>query len=266
MRADQPAIALDYEAVARLTTQGVLAPPDPRAREALDQIDRERSARRPTFGERLAARVRDDQARANVAKGSVHPQLYDFARYARAGFTPDHALIKNDPRSPNSAGGAVRSWGRGVVEAYRQSLRGGDEASERRRTDRDRDGAPDLFDSYNRILRGNELAATPIACLVCVELRPGLPPAVKLVGSSGNSGIDREATQALDHAVRRKAVDTDLRPGRACYRFTATMHRLPPLPIVGCGFDEASLKAECYYPTKAVYRTTVNLESVDHGG
>ena len=66
--------------------------------------------------------VRRDEARKNVERGKVHPQMYDFMRDARKVFTPDTDVVYEDPRAPNTVGRSFKQWGNGAAEA---EVRGG---------------------------------------------------------------------------------------------------------------------------------------------
>ena len=106
-----------------------------------------------------------------------------------------------------------------------------------------------------------------MACLVCLVIRPGRDRA------AWNWPPVRATRRSIAPPSRRWSAPpsagrptSDVRKQRSCYRFSVTVTRIPPVPIVGCNFDEAALKASCYYPTKKVTRTEVKLESVDYDG
>jgi hypothetical protein len=256
------ALALDYDAVDRLTRKGVLdtpapseAPPPPPARP-----------RPPSFSERLASVVREDGARRNVAVGKVHPQLFDYMRDAHKVFAPDPKVVDLDPRTPNNVKNSARQWGSGLAEAYRSWRRDLDDMNaNRRRNDPDRRGAPDILAHYNRMLEGTKKGAAPIAAQVCLLVNPGAPARVELGKTSGNAEVDRAAVDALTRAAQRRAPDPDVKQQRTCYRFAVTVTRVPPLPVAGCMFDEVNLTASCYYPLKKAMTISVSLDSVDYG-
>jgi hypothetical protein len=248
MRMPPTSLALDYDAIDRLTSEGVLDRPHfplglPPKRP-----------RGPSFSERLAARVRDDQARNNVEVGKVHPQIYDYKRGAERLFKPDMDIVYRDPRAPNTVGRSVRQWVDGGAEAFKSAGRSLFE------------DAPDVLSGYTRLQEGTMSAAQPMACLICLVVRPGESPRVELASSSGNKEVDRAAVDALTRTANRRPTDPDVRQQRSCYRFSVKIIRIPPVPMVGCGFDESTLSASCYYPTKKVVRTDVTLESVDYDG
>jgi outer membrane biosynthesis protein TonB len=256
-----PSFTMDQAAVDRLTRDGVIAPPADALPPAAPVV------RKPSFSEKVAALAREDGARANVDQGHVHPLLYDYVRDARKVFTPREEVVELDPRAPNTVGRTFRSWGRTWLRDYQDKLRGVRQADRTAAAPGKHSEAPstDLLAQYNEVMRAAEKHAEDIACQVCVVLRPGAPPQVMLAHSSGNAEVDRTAVEALERAVARRPQNKDLRPERACYKFSARVYRIPPLPMVGCNFDEVSLTAGCYYPGKQVYKTTVDLESVDYG-
>jgi hypothetical protein len=253
-------LALDFRAVDRLTARGVLERP-----EAPGAPPPPAPPRASTFGERLAVRVRQDGARRNVAAGKVHPQVFDYMRDARKVFAPDPGTVDLDPRTPNNLKNSVRQWGGGLAEAYRSWRRDLDGLRDRQRIDDpDRRGVPDILEHYNRILEGNRKGAEAIASQVCLLFAPGAPPRVQLGQSSNNDEVDRAAVDALSRAARRRQPEPDLRKQRTCYTFAVKVVRVPPLPMVGCMFDEVELTASCYYPLKKGMTISVSLDSVDY--
>jgi hypothetical protein len=215
--------------------------------------------------EKLALLERDTAGRKNVVDGKVHPQIFDYMRDAKKIFAPRESVVEKDPRAPNTVGRSMRSWTRGFFKNYLDQLRQL-ERDEPSRQSRLSEGGTDLMAEYNRLLRAAEMGGQAIACQVCLLIRPGLPPEVVMARSSGNKEVDDAAIDSLNRAALRRPYEKDLKPERACYRFAATIYRIPPLPIAGCGFDESTLKLGCYYPGMQVYQLKVNLELVDYSG
>jgi TonB family protein len=249
-----------------MTRDGVIAPPDPTV-----VIVQERPAT-PSFSQRLAARVRNDAARANVAAGKVHPQMYDLLRDARKGFAPSKLALDRDPRAPNTVGRTLKQWFGGILRPHVDP-----EDLRQQRPDQNRLGAPDVLAPDNRaalqgtggylgLSRGRSSAVKPMDCVVCVVLRPGVAPQVQVSESSGNDELDTAALDALRRASANRPPEPDVPSQKSCYRFRATVQRVPPVPVIGCAFDETNLTARCHYPTQKVYKTTVTLESVDYDG
>jgi hypothetical protein len=259
-------LSLGYERADRLTRDGVIAPPDPRVLPA-------EGPRRPTFGQRLADRVRYQEGMANVAAGKVHPQMYDLLRDARKGFNPKVVALDSDRRAPNTVGRTLKQWFGGILRP-----RPYDPADEQQlQPDRGRLASPDVLrpDSrealrgvggYLGLGRGKSAAVEPMDCVVCVVVRPGAPPEVVLRDSSGNAEIDNTAVESLRQATSNRPLEESVSAQKSCYRFRATVQRIPPVPVIGCGFDEVTMSAKCFLPTQKVRRTSVTLESVVEGG
>lgn len=245
-----------YDTIDRLTREGTIAAPDA---EAIARAGRPRG---PTFSERLAARVRDDGARANVAEGKVHPAVYDLLRDARRDFQPTPEILADDPRTPNTVARTLRQWGRWLMETGHREL--ADQNRRLREHHAARRGKPPP-DERDRTDEKVVAAATPIACLVCLVLRPPAAPEVVLGASSGNDALDRQAMSAVRRAADNRPLEADVRAQRSCYRFEATVFRVPPLPVLGCATDEKG-GVQCMYPMKKLMKTTVTLQSVDYGG
>jgi hypothetical protein len=257
LRMRTPNLALDPATIDRFTHDGVIsaapAPPAPEPRGP------------SKWQQKLAMVEREVAGRRNVEEGKVHPQIFDFMRDAQQSFAPRESVVEKDPRAPNTVGRTMQSWTKGFFRNYLDKLR---------RLERDEpahrspmaEGGSDILAEYGRLLRAAEKGGEAIACQVCLVLRPGLPPEVVLAKSSNNREIDQAAIDALTRASLRKPMEKDVQPERACYRFAATLYRIPPLPIVGCGFDESTLKVGCYYPGMQVYQLKVSLDLVDYSG
>jgi hypothetical protein len=260
MRAPPASLTLDYDAVDRLSRDGVIDRPQ------LPLGLPGRKPRGPSFGDKVAALARNDQARRNVERGDVHPQAYDYMRGAQRLFRPDPEIVYRDQRAPNTVGRSLKLWAKGAFNMVRPWQTIDELDRERWSRDPHRQGPEDIFKYHNGWMKGTEQAGRPMACLVCLVMRPGEPAKVELAASSGNKEVDRAAMEALERTAQRRPTDPEVRKQRSCYRFSVTVIRIPPVPVVGCSFDEAALTASCYYPTKKMTRTQVHLESVDYDG
>jgi hypothetical protein len=244
LRMRQPELLLDQGAVDRLTRDGVIAGPRLEPGVATGR------KRGPSFGDKLAAMLRQDEARGNVERGKVHPQVYDYLRGAQRLFQPDLNTVYRNPSAPNTVGRTVDQWARGA-------------AGTRYLRDPGRGLPADQFAGYNAATRATADAAA-MTCLICLVIRPGESPRVELAASSGSREVDRAATEALGRTAGRRPGDGDLRPQRSCYRFSVSLTRAMPAPVVGCGFDEATMTGRCSWPGRLMMRTKVWLESVDY--
>lgn len=259
MRSGPIALAPDLATLGRFEREGVItATPAPEVTKP---------ARGPTFSERLAARVRDDTARVNVFEGHAHPVLYDFLRDAQRDLRPAEGHLYADTRSPNTVGRTLRSWARDYLRAdpayllWERAL-----AARRAAAHGSTLEEAAALREYDKMIEDNAASDQAITCRVCLVVATGRPTRVELAESSGNGEMDRASIEALERAVLRRPLDPDVKPQRACYHFAAAIHRLPPLPLVGCGFDETTHTFGCYYPTMRVLRTSVTLDSVDYDG
>jgi hypothetical protein len=249
-----PRLTLDEATVDRFTRDGIISAPPAPAPAA---------PARSRWQQKLALLERDTAGRKNVEDGKVHPQVYDFMRDAEKIFKPRESVVEKDPRAVNTVGRSMRAWSRGFFRNYLDQLRKLEE-DEPSRKGRLAEGGSDVLAEYGRLLRAAEKGGESISCQVCLVIRPGLPPEVVLAKSSGNKEVDEAATDALLRAAQRRPYEQDLKPERACYRFAATIYRIPPLPIAGCSFDESKLKLDCFYPGMQIYRLKVRLDLVDY--
>jgi hypothetical protein len=119
-----------------------------------------------------------------------------------------------------------------------------------------------MLDGYNRMMRAAADGADRLACSICVVLGAGGSPEPAVAQSSGRPPFDKLAAEAVRKAARLRAPPAGLKPVRACYLAEARFHRVPPIPVVGCSFDESKPSLDCYYPTKKILRWSVKLQSI----
>jgi hypothetical protein len=172
---------------------------------------------RPGWSARLEALEREDRALAELQVRRAPPIAYDILRGADRLFAPSRELVLALARA--EAGrehGADRWLGRylgGFLDRDRPATGG-------------QAGRRDEMAGFNRAMK-----AAPIryAARVCVTLHPQRSPVVQLTRSSGLARLDdlavRVTTDAATHAPARDPPVSS----RPCYRFTATLTRVPPL-------------------------------------
>lgn len=224
-----------------------------------DKLHAEPEARRAARNIRRMLSV--DQARRDLQDGRVSPHLYDLVRAAEGVFRPTWALTKGDKRGLGSVANGLRSFSRQLGKNYLAGIKDYMDPKSTRGALDDQQ-TPAALEQYGRLRRAAEDGADALQCTYCVELRPGEAPRVNLARRSGKSAFDKQAREALNMALRLRPAGAKEDPVEACYLFTAKFFRVPPLPVVGCTFDEVQLTAECFYPFKKVLRSNVKLVGV----
>jgi hypothetical protein len=106
-------------------------------------------------------------------------------------------------------------------------------------------------------------AATHLSCDVCAVVEPGREPRVEVAKGSGQPRMDALALSVVTAAVGRRPVAPDVKASRACYTFDLLSTRVPPMPMVGCGFDETTASLSCYWPLKKMVKLKMRLDSVE---
>lgn len=150
-----------------------------------------------------------------------------------------------------SAGTWIRALGKGYLETL-----------ERLQKKRDADQKrPDDF--YTPYLQQIQEHADGIRNEVCVRIDAQGRQEITVTKSAMHTDFDRLARQALRKAVRLGMPPRHQLPVHACYRFSVSFHRIPPLPLFACAFDEVKPSIECYWPLKKILRSKVELASVD---
>ena len=224
-----------------------------------DKLHAEPEAR--TAARNIRSMLSADQARRDLQDGRVSPHLYDLVRAAEGSFRPTWALTRGDKRGLGSVANSMRSFASQLGKNY---LKGIKDYMDPRSTRGALDDVktPAMLEQYGRLRQAAEEGADALKCTYCVELRPGEAPRVNLARRSGKAAFDRQAREALNKALRLRPAPAEDAPVEACYLFTAKFFRVPPLPVVGCTFDEVHLTAECFYPFKKVLRSNVKLVGV----
>ena len=202
-----------------------------------------------------------DQAGRDLKDGRVSPHLYDLVRAAEGAFRPTWALTRGDRRGLGTVSRSMRTFARELGKNYLRGIKEFMDPPSTRGALDDQE-TPMALEQYARLRKAAEDGADALRCTFCVELRPGEAPTVHLARPSGKRAFDRLAREAMERAVRLHRQGRGDASVEACYQFTAKFFRVPPLPVVGCQFDEVHLTGECFYPFKNVLRSNVKLVGV----
>ena len=189
----------------------------------------------------------------NVKNGHVHPQLYDYQRDAQSVFHPAEASLDREAGRP-TVGGVFKEWWQGYLDAL------------------ERDNGRFREQQAGR---GADEGGVDLACDVCVTIAFGQAPRVEIGHRSSSDEMDGEAMKAMRFAVDNRPATEPLWPAgtredraapmRACYRFSASARRLPPVMLPGCAFDEVKMKVGCVWPLKKIFKSDVKLVSAGPG-
>lgn len=222
--------------------------------------------KRASLQQRLDDLLAGDQARRNVMIGDVHPRLYDIKRDAEYFFKPGWGMSEGDQRKLGTVGSTSAAFVRGVGRNYLTALKRYADSGHNRPRDQG-DDLPTMLETYGMMRRAAEQdPANRLACTLCVTVAWGQPARLELRSSSHRPAFDRLARHALHRAVKRRPPTRADRPVRACYRVVASFSRVPPLPVVGCTFDEVKPSLNCFYPFKKVLKTRLTLVSARYLG
>jgi hypothetical protein len=218
--------------------------------------------KRPSVDEMRIEVERQRDAVANVEKGRVDPVLYDILRGARARVESEaRRLAESLPLGPSET---TRGWARGYLQNVEREKRpgkdraGDDTPDLRTEAERQR---PDVLDGYNQAARAANLGAEERWSEVCLDFVPGREPVPTLRRSSGTTALDRLALDAFARAIAARPLPADLRPGLACYEMRISAFRMPPLPVLSCGYGETGFT--CVWPFKRITSVKGRLLSVD---
>jgi len=211
---------------------------------------------------------RHEDAVANVEKGRVDPLLYDYLRGARARFQEQAARLADS--IPVGPGDMARSLGRG----YLSSVEAANSGALGARPDAPREGGgdernepslhADVLGAYAESRRQTEVGAEERRAEVCLDVAAGQETAVVLRHSSGNAALDRLTVESFTKAVAARPVPPDARRGLACYELRISAFRMPPLPVVACGFDIGFGGLNCVWPFKKVTSVKGRLLTVEY--
>lgn len=216
----------------------------------------------PSPEARLTDAFAEDQARHNIRSGRVHPSHYRFLRDAIEGLKPDWSIVRGDRLGRGGAASNARMMLRAMHRFYlnahteRRKLEGM-EAQEGRIAERGYKGR-----AFKAVMRAMEQEASALRTELCATVSAGRVGRIKRRRSSGLRKFDAMAMKALRRAIARRPEQvSDAPPARVCYRFVARYYRAPPLPTIGCTFDETKPSMTCIYPMKRVVKVTGRLLS-----
>jgi hypothetical protein len=194
----------------------------------------------------MARLARAEAARANQAHGKAPPQAFDLLREIERRYQPSHALVADLSRAEAGKSREGQRWLGRYLGGFLEQ-RPGEGA---------RPFAPDA--AFRRAL---ESAALDWAARVCVGFDEAGAPEVELEAPSGIAALDRLAREIVVQAADRRRAGLS-HAVRACYKFSARLARVPPVPILACGFD-AHWRPECVYPLKELASTRVELDGIE---
>jgi hypothetical protein len=215
---------------------------------------------RPSVDELRADLERQQDAVANVEHGRVDPVLYDLLRGARTRFESEARRLADTLAL--GPGETMRGWGRGYLQNVEQATRpGADRASSPDlRTDAER-RRPDVLGGYGETVRAANAGAEERWSEVCLDFAPGREPRPLLRRGSGFVALDRLAVDAFAKAIAARPLPADVRAGLACYELRISAYRMPPVPMLSCGFGAEGFT--CMWPFKRITAVKARLVSVD---
>lgn len=202
--------------------------------------------RESSWARNLKRREREEAGRAVVEGGRAPAEAFDLGREIERRYQNSEKLVIELAKATAGKSRSVGRWlGRflGGFGAHDPT-----EAGKPFEADR----------AFNRAMDGAGLEFVSRVCLTFDA--NGQAKAEIDGGSQVSEPMDRMAVELVLQAAQR-------RPGlghasRACYRLSARLARVPPVPVFACGLS-ANLRPECIWPLKEVTRTKVVLDGVE---
>ena len=197
-------------------------------------------------------RAREQAARAVVQNGHAPPEAFDLLRDIERRYQPSQKLVIDLTRAEAGRSRDASRWlGRYLGGFLDHDPVEAGKAFGDKRLDEVRTA------SFNRAI-GN--ARLDYSARVCLSFDAAGKPTAEIEGGSKIAELERLARELVLQAA-------DRRPGlggaaRACYRFSARLERVPPLPVFFCGLN-GDLRPECIYPLKEIASTKVELDGVE---
>jgi hypothetical protein len=197
--------------------------------------------RTQSIEQRMQDALHEDQLASDLENGRAPPIVQDLRRDALALLAPGFELA-DGARDLGSAGRTMARMARGYLREAESYGRGASSATQREKP----------VDTTDALVSD-----------VCVELRHGQEGTVSIASRSERPGFDRIAAEAVLRASRLRALPLDAPPMAVCFRFMARFTTLPPLPVVGCGFEETTGEVSCFYPFKKIVEKRVDVIRVE---
>ena len=217
-----------------------------RPAEAPDATVREKSR----WQQGLEARQRREAAANAVSAGRAPPGAFHVLRELKRRFQPSNELVLDMVRTEAGRSDDVDRWLGRYLGGF----------LDREGQPPDPDGHFERDRAFRRAM-GN--AALNYAVRVCVTLPGGGgAPIVELDPPARIPRLDTLALELVRQAVTRRRNDEIPAGVRACYRISAKLTRVPPVPVLACGLRE-DLRPICIFPLKEIAETEVVLEGVE---
>ena len=191
-------------------------------------------------------RAREAAAKAVVAAGKAPPEAFDLLREIERRYQPSQKLVVELAKSE---AGRSREAGRWLGRYLGGFL------------DHDPSTAGQPFEKDTAFRRAVGNARLDYSARVCLSFGADGVANAEIDGGSKVAELDRLARELVLQAADRRG------PGlggasRACYRFSARLERVPPLPVFFCGLN-GDLRPECIFPLKEIASTQVVLDGVE---
>jgi hypothetical protein len=201
--------------------------------------------RESAWSRAMNQRAREEAARGVVASGHAPPEAFDLLREIERRYQPSQKLVIDLTRAEAGRSRDASRW----LGRYLGGFLDFDPTEKDKPFERDA--------AFRRAL-GN--ARLDYSARVCLSFGADGTPHAEIEGGSKIAELERLARDLVLQAA-------DRRPGlggaaRACYRFSARLERVPPLPVFFCGLN-GDLRPECIYPLKEIASTKVELDGVE---
>lgn len=212
--------------------------------------------------ERIDGMLASALASKRIERGEVDHLFYDIERKAKKLLYPDWTWLENSSRHLGSLSNSSKDWLLGLGKAISDAAKGVD--SQQKRLEEGSGIDRDLFELSDQLRADSGNLHGTLHCEVCIDFTGQEPLPLTITRGSGVKIFDLFAKHALNKAIRVQKIEEQVEPLRVCYDLSASIFRLPPLPLIGCTIDEmGAFPVDCFYPLKKFKKTEVKLVRVE---
>ncbi len=196
--------------------------------------------------ESMDRRSRWARERANAQGGQGPPEAFDMLREIERRYQPSRGMVVDLVKANAGRARDADRWLGRYLGGF---------------LDHDPTTVDQPFERETAYRRAVGNAALEYHARYCLSFDREGKPIIEADPASGIAGLDKMAEELVQQAAQRRGPGLGT-ASRVCYKFSARLERIPPIPVFACGLT-ADLRPECVWPLKEMASTRVTLDGLD---